>query len=170
VSHFKPRLAATSGASRLPDSSSRRPLVELNQLIRENRVSEYSSPNLALGMSPVEFSVGTSRWVWSHQPPAALNPFGTVQGGYLAVFIDELFSTAIASVLEVGELAMTAEFKVTFLSALSPGRLLGSAKVIRRSRSLAFLEAQIAAENGPAAVTASSTWAVMRRPVKTEVS
>ncbi len=65
---------------------------------------------------------------------------------------------------------MTAEFKVTFLSALTPGLLHGSAKVIRRSRSLAFLEGQVTAENGTAAVTASSTWAVLRRPVKTEVS
>jgi uncharacterized protein (TIGR00369 family) len=147
----------------LSDSSSRRPLLELNQLIRENRVSEYSSPNLALGMSPVEFGEGTSRWVWSRQPPAALNPFGTLQGGFLAVFIDELFSTAVASMLEAGELAMTAEFKVTFLSALTPGRLEGTARVIRRSRSLVFLEAQVAGEDGQAAVTASSTWAVLRR-------
>lgn len=147
----------------MSDSGSRRPLVELNQLIRENRVDEYSSPNVALGMSPVEFGAGTSRWVWSNQPPAALNPFGTLQGGYLAVFIDELFSTAVASVLEVGELAMTAEFKVTFLSALLPGRLHGNAKVIRRSRSLAFLEASVAGENGQPAVTASSTWAILRR-------
>src|ERR1700685_599743 len=121
------------------------------------------SPNLEVAMSPVEFGAETSRWVWSHQPAAALNPFGTLQGGYLAVFIDELFSTAVASVLEVGELAMTAEFKVTFLSALVPGLLHGSAKVIRRSRSLAFLEAQVAGENGQAAVTASSTWAILRR-------
>ncbi len=147
----------------MSDSSSRRPLLELNQLIRENRVSEYSSPNLALGMSPVEFGEGTSRWVWSRQPPAALNPFGTLQGGFLAVFIDELFSTAVASMLEAGELAMTAEFKVTFLSALTPGRLEGTARVIRRSRSLVFLEAQVAGEDGQAAVTASSTWAVLRR-------
>jgi acyl-coenzyme A thioesterase PaaI-like protein len=65
--------------------------------------------------------------------------------------------------LEAGELAMTAEFKVTFLSALTPGRLEGTARVIRRSRSLAFLEAQVAGEDGQAAVTASSTWAVLRR-------
>jgi acyl-coenzyme A thioesterase PaaI-like protein len=84
------------------------PLTEINRLVRENRVSEYSSPNLALGMSPIEFGEGTSRWVWNHQADAALNPFGTLQGGYLAVFIDELFSTAVASVLEAGELAMTA--------------------------------------------------------------
>jgi uncharacterized protein (TIGR00369 family) len=86
-----------------------------------------------------------------------------LQGGFLAVFIDELFSTAVASMLEAGELAMTAEFKVTFLSALTPGRLEGTARVIRRSRSLVFLEAQVAGEDGQAAVTASSTWAVLRR-------
>jgi uncharacterized protein (TIGR00369 family) len=147
----------------LSDSNSRRPLAELNQLIRENRVSEYSSPNLALGMSPVEFGAGTSRWVWSHQPPAALNPFGTVQGGYLTIFVDELFSTAVASVLEAGEWAVTAEFKIVFLRALSPGSLEGTGRVLRRSRSLAFLEAQVVGEDGQVAVTATSTWAVLHR-------
>jgi hypothetical protein len=49
-----------------------------------------------------------------------LNLFGTVQGGYLAVLIDEMFSTVIASVLEVEEWAMTAEFKINFLRALNP--------------------------------------------------
>jgi uncharacterized protein (TIGR00369 family) len=74
--------------------------------------------------------------------------------------VDELFSTAIASVLEDGEWAMTVEFKLNFLRALSPGRLQGSAKVLRRSRTLAFLEGQITGEDGAIAVTASSTWAV----------
>jgi uncharacterized protein (TIGR00369 family) len=145
------------------ESKVRGPLTETNRLIRERRVAEYSSPNLTLGMVPVEFGEGMSRWTWSEQPSKALNPFGTLQGGYLAVFVDELFSTAIASVLEDGEWAMTVEFKLNFLRALSPGRLQGSAKVLRRSRTLAFLEAQITDEDGAIAVTASSTWAVSRQ-------
>jgi uncharacterized protein (TIGR00369 family) len=92
-----------------------------------------------------------------------LNPFGTLQGGYLAVFIDELLSTAIGSVLEDGEWAMTAEFKINFLRALAPTPLMGSARVMRRTRTLAFLEAHIETEDGEIAVTASSTWAVMKR-------
>jgi uncharacterized protein (TIGR00369 family) len=139
------------------------PLDALNRLIRENRVSEYSSPNLALGMAPLEFAPGTSRWVWKEQPAAALNPFGTLQGGYLAVFVDELLSTAIASVLEEGEWAMTAEFKVNFLRALGPGRIEGSARVLRRTRALAFLEAQVTDPNGAVALTASSVWAISKR-------
>jgi uncharacterized protein (TIGR00369 family) len=144
--------------------SSRGPLTDLNRVIRENRVSDFTSPNLALGMTPVEFGVGTSRWAWSAQPAAALNPFGTVQGGYLAIFVDELLATAVASVLEDGEWSMTAEFKINFLRAVTPAPLVGSARVLRRSRSLAFVEAQVETADGQIAVTASSTWPVMKRP------
>jgi len=97
------------------------------------------------------------------QPAAALNPFGTLQGGYIAIFVDELLATAVASVLEDGEWSMTAEFKINFLRALTPAPLAGSARVLRRSKSLAFLEAQVETEDGKIAVTASSTWAVMKR-------
>lgn len=147
----------------MAEVNNRGPLTERNRLIKENRVAEYTSPNLALGMAPVEFGAGTSRWVWSVQPAAALNPFGTVQGGYLAVFIDELLGTAIASVLEEGEWAMTAEFKINFLRALAPAALRGRGRVLRRSRTLAFLEAQVETADGQIAATASSTWAVMKR-------
>lgn len=147
----------------MAEASSRGPLTERNRLIKENRVADYTSPNLALGMVPVEFGAGSSRWVWKTQPAVALNPFGTLQGGYLTVFIDELMSTAIASVLEDGEWAMTAEFKINFLRALTPASLQGRGRVLRRSRTLAFLEAQVESEGGQIAVTASSTWAVMKR-------
>ena len=79
-----------------------------------------------------------------------------------ASLIDEMFSTAIASVLEVEEWAMTAEFKINFLRALNPQPLNGDARVLRRTRLLAFLEAQIIDQNGVVAVTATSTWAIMR--------
>jgi uncharacterized protein (TIGR00369 family) len=147
----------------LAEASNRGPLTERNRLIKENRVAEYTSPNLALGMAPVEFAAGTSRWLWRAQPAVALNPFGTLQGGYLAVFIDELLATAIASVLEDGEWAMTAEFKINFLRALTPAPLTGSGQVLRRTSTLAFLEAQVETAGGQIAVTASSTWAVMKR-------
>lgn len=146
----------------MSDAKTRGPLADLNRLIKENRVAEYSSPNLALGMVPIEFGTGTSRWEWREQPPGAINPFGTIQGGYLAVFVDELFSTAIASILEEDEWAVTAEFKVTFLRALQPMRLEGRGSVLRRSRGLAFLEAQVSDSRGQIAVSSSSTWAISR--------
>jgi len=138
------------------------PVESINQLIRENRVGDFSSPNLALGMRPVEFGPGTARWSWDSQTSAALNPFGTIQGGYLAMFADEMLSTAIGSVLEAGEWAVTAELKLSYLRALRPGPLSGEARVIRRTRALAFIEATIANERGEVAVTASSTWSIAK--------
>jgi len=138
------------------------PVDSINRLIRENRVSDFASPNLALGMRPLEFGAGTSRWVWESQPPLVLNPFGIVQGGYLAIFVDEMLSTAIASVLEAGEWAVTAEVKLTYMRALHPGALSGEARVIRRTRALAFMEASIANARGEVAVTATSTWAIAK--------
>lgn len=147
----------------MSDSSQRGPLDEINRLIKDNRIADYASPNLALGMRPIAFGAGTSRWRWEQQPAAVLNPFRTIQGGYLAVFIDEMLATAVASVLEEGEWAMTAEFKLSFLRVLTPGHLEGSASVIRRARSLAFVEAEIRDAAGAVAVTASSTWPIARR-------
>lgn len=89
-------------------------------------------------------------------------PIGTIQGGFIAVMIDEMFSTAIGSVLDAGEWAVTAEAKISYLRALRPAALEGSARVIRRTRSLAFLEASIMIAGGESAVTANSTWSISR--------
>ena len=139
------------------------PLEEINRILKENRVDQYRSPNLALGLKPVEFSLGASRWVWKEQPELALNPFGTIQGGYLALFVDELFATAIGSVLEEGEWAVTADLRISYLRASRSGPLEGSAKVVRRAPNVAFLEGKVSASgNGETVVSASSTWAISR--------
>ena len=99
----------------MPESSLG-PQDSINRLIRENRIGDFSSPNLAFGMRPTHFGPGTSRWVWESQPPSVLNPFGPSRAVILALFIDEMFSTAIASVLDSGEWAVTAEVKISFFA------------------------------------------------------
>jgi len=140
-----------------------RPLADINRLIRENRVDDYPSANRDLGMQPLRFAEGESRWRWAQQPGRVLNPFGTVQGGYLAVFVDELLATAVGSVLEEGEWAMTADTRLSYLRAVPPGEIEGGARVLRRSRSLAFLEAGVTDARGRAVVTAASTWSISRQ-------
>lgn len=139
------------------------PLEEINRAIRENRVDDYPRTNRALGMRPTEFGKGTASWQWHNQPHQVLNPFGTIGGGFVGVFVDELFSTAIGSVLEDGEWATTAEMKVSYLRALVPGEIHGTARVVRRTRTLAFLEAEVTGANGQPGVLASSTWAIQSR-------
>lgn len=139
------------------------PLEEINRAIRENRVDDYPRTNRSLGMYPLEFGKGTARWQWRDQPPQVLNPFGTIQGGFVGVFVDELFATAIGSVLEDGEWATTAEMKLSYLRALLPGAITGTARVVRRTRTVAFLDAEVIGPNGEAAALASSTWAIQCR-------
>jgi uncharacterized protein (TIGR00369 family) len=136
------------------------PLTELNRIIRENRISDYRSPALELGMRPTQFGSGSSSWSWSDQPPLVLNPFGTINGGFIGVFVDELFSTAIGSMLEDGEWAMTAETKISHLRPLRPGTVTGSGRVVRRGQAIAFLEAEVIGADGKLAVRASSTWSI----------
>ncbi len=146
----------------MSDRSPLRALSEINQIIRENRVADYLSQNRALGMRPVEFGQGTSRWDWREHPAQVLNPFGSIAGGYIGIFADEMLSTAIGSVLEEGEYAVTAEIKLSYLRILMPGAITGTARVVRRTRNLAFLEASVATASGEIAATASSTWAISR--------
>ena len=146
----------------MPADSKLSPLSEINRIIRENRVAEYRSAGLALGMRPVEFGKGVARWSWNEQPAASINPFGILNGGYLAMFIDELCSAAIGSVLEEGEWAVTVEVKISYIRALKPGAIEGIGQVIRRTRTVAFLEGRILAPDGEPAVIASSTWSIGR--------
>ena len=141
------------------------PLLEVNRVIRENRVHDFATPNLALGMRPLEFAPGKSLWIWESQPDGAINPFGTVQGGYLAVFVDEILSTAIGSVLEDDEWAVTAELKLSYLRALTAQRLEGRGRVIRRTSGVAFMDAEVRNAAGEVAVIASSTWVISRSRV-----
>jgi uncharacterized protein (TIGR00369 family) len=138
------------------------PLTDLNRIIRENRIAEYRSPALDLGMRPDQFGAGSSRWTWRNQPPTTLNPFGTIHGGFVAVFVDEVFSTAIASVLEDGEWAVTVEVKISHLRALRPGVITSAGQVLHRGRAIAFLEAEVTDDGGSLAVRASSTWSISR--------
>lgn len=138
------------------------PLHELNRIIRENRVDDFATPNRELGMRPVVFTPGQSSWIWDAQPAGALNPFGAVQGGYLAVFVDQILSTAIGSVLEEDEWAVTAELKLSYLRALTPQRIEGHGRVIRRTRGAAFMDAEVRNAAGELAVTATSTWLISR--------
>ena len=138
------------------------PQVELNRIIRENRVDDYPSTNLALGMRPLEFGPGTSGWLWEIPPENTINPFGTMQGGYLAVFDrrDPIDRDRLgAGRGRMGGYGGTqAELPARGAAATAEGR----GRVIRRTRAIAFMDAEIRDADGELAVAASSTWAISR--------
>jgi len=112
-------------------------------------------------MRPLQFGPGTSLWEWDATREQALNAFGYVAGGYLTVFADELLGSAIGSVLDTGEFATTAELKISFLKPVAKGLIRGEAKVLRKGKQVAFVEAIMKNAKNELVATVSSTWTVV---------
>ena len=138
------------------------PLEKLNQALRDNRPEDFLSPrHRELGMRPLHFGPGTSSWEWDATHEQVLNPFGYIAGGYLTVFADELMGSAIGSVLEKGELATTAELKISFLKPVAKGLVRGEGKVLRKGKRVAFIEATIKNTQDEVVAIVSSTWTIV---------
>jgi uncharacterized protein (TIGR00369 family) len=138
------------------------PVEKLNQALRENRPEDFiTERHRNLGMHPLQFGPGTSWWEWDATAEQVLNPFGYVSGGYLTVFADELLGSAIGSVLDEGELATTAELKISFLKPVAKGVMRGEGRVLRKGKRVAFVEATIKNVQDDVVATVSSTWTVV---------
>jgi uncharacterized protein (TIGR00369 family) len=138
------------------------PVEKLNQALRENRPADFiTDRHRDLGMHPLRFGPGTSWWEWDATVERVLNPFGYVSGGYLTVFADELLGSAIGSVLDEGELATTAELKISFLKPVAKGMVCGEGRVLRKGKRVAFVEATIKNAQDDVVATVSSTWTVV---------
>ncbi len=137
-------------------------VTSLNRAIRDNRLDEVTA---ALGREPgmraLGFAGGCARWEWHPIDERARNPFGFVFGGYLAVFVDALASSAMGMVLDDGELATTADLRIDFLRPARFATLLGEARVLHKGRRVAFVEARIRNAKDSLVVTSSSTWTII---------
>jgi uncharacterized protein (TIGR00369 family) len=138
-------------------------LAELNRALQENRVDEVTRVlGREPGMRALACEPGVCRWEWQPSDQRARNPFGFLYGGYLAVFVDVLLSSAIGTVLSAGELATTAEFKIEFLRPTPFAPLRGEGRVLHKGSRVAFVDARVLSTKDELFATASSTWTVMR--------
>jgi uncharacterized protein (TIGR00369 family) len=92
------------------------------------------------------------------------NRFGALHGGAIACAMDDLVAVAAGFVAQWGEIAPTLEMKVSYLNQGAAGRHLGEAKVLKRGKTINFLEATLAREDGRVIATASAT--IMIAPLK----
>ncbi len=95
--------------------------------------------------------------------PEFINPAGFIHGGMLAAMLDETLSPALAATLGAGEFAPTLEIKVNFISPAKVGRVLGTARIVSRGRSICFMEGQLHDEQGNLLATAMATSKIGRQ-------
>lgn len=85
------------------------------------------------------------------------NKWGGIQGGNVAAMLDDAMAFAIGLNLDWGQISPTLEIKVSMLSPARPGRLLSVGWVIRRGKSVGFIEGELYDAEGRLLATGSST-------------
>jgi uncharacterized protein (TIGR00369 family) len=88
------------------------------------------------------------------------NRFGALHGGAIACVMDDVLSVAAGLILKWGEIAPTLEMKVSYLTQGGPGRHFAEARVLKRGRTINFLDATLSHESGRVVATATATFII----------
>lgn len=86
------------------------------------------------------------------------NPQGTLHGGVAAFVLDVAMGHLLKHTM--GTAGATLEMKVQYLAPLRPPRATCEGRILRKGRSIAFMEARIWDAEGTLAALATSTWRV----------
>ena len=95
-------------------------------------------------------------------PEEFTNGMGNVQGGLLAAMLDSVMGAAISTVLAEGERPPTLEMKISFIQPAKVGTIGGTARVVHRGKSVAFVEGELRSASGALLATGTSTARIIR--------
>jgi uncharacterized protein (TIGR00369 family) len=85
------------------------------------------------------------------------NRYGAIHGGVIAAVMDDVVATAAGLVAQWGEIAPTLEMKVSYLNQAGAGDHVAEARVVKRGRTILFLEGSLADGAAKTIATASAT-------------
>jgi uncharacterized protein (TIGR00369 family) len=133
--------------------------LEAMQAIASGRVSPPPIAEL-LGLELLEVKPGEALFALQVSRRHA-NPMGTLHGGVLCDLGDAAMGCAVATTLGAGESYTTVELKVSFFKPIWEQRLTATGKVVKRTRKLAYAEAEIVDEEGSLVAKLSSNCLVL---------
>ncbi len=124
------------------------------------RKSQFSNFAAFVGIELVRYGEGecSTRLVVRDE---LLHGGGVVQGGVPFTMCDSAMAQALHTVLEPGQGSATIEVKVSFLEAVSDGVLVCEARLIRRGKRVAFLEAKVT-DGDRLVATATGSFAILQ--------
>ena len=115
------------------------------------RLIGFEAKEIAQGRATVTLSAG----------PQHANPMGTLHGGILCDIADAAMGMAFASTLAPKESFTTVELKINFFRPVWEAHLKAEGRVVRRGRSLGYVECEITEEHGQLIAKAASTCLVL---------
>jgi uncharacterized protein (TIGR00369 family) len=127
------------------------------QILKDAGVSAKLHPSeQLLGWRLLEIEEGRVKAEFEGRPEF-LNPAGAVHGGLLAAMLDEVMGAAAFSTAEPGRHTVTLEIKVQYVRPGRPGKFTAEAKLVHRTKSIAFAEGELKDANGDLVATGSAT-------------
>ena len=103
-----------------------------------------------------DVDTGTSRMRFV-APEIFCSPRGVLQGGFVAAFIDDVIGLPVLVKSGATLLPITLELSISYLRPVKPGALIGTARIVKMGRSVAFLEAELTDEAGEVLAKATTT-------------
>ena len=97
-------------------------------------------------------------------PDSFVTPRGSVQGGLVAGFFDEVMGWAHVWATDQAEAPLNLDINMTLLRPVVRGTLVGKGRVIRRGRRVIFLEGELFDESGNLLARSTSTAIPTPRP------
>ena len=116
------------------------------------RLIGFETKEIAEGRAVITLAAG----------PQHANPMGTLHGGVLCDIADAAMGIAFASTLAPGESFTTVELKINFFRPVWEAHLRAEGKVVRRGRSIGYVECEITNESGQLIAKAASTCLALR--------
>lgn len=90
-------------------------------------------------------------------PESFTNGMGNIQGGFLAAMLDSVMGAALSTLLAEGERPPTLEMKINFVRPAKVGTIGGTARVVHRGKSMAFIEGELLGPSGDLLAKGTST-------------
>jgi uncharacterized protein (TIGR00369 family) len=115
-----------------------------------------------IGFQLTDLGEGCATFTLLADPARHANPMGTMHGGVLVDLGDAAMGFAMASTLGEGESFTTVELKANYFKPVFRAQLRAEAKLVKRSRSLGYLECDITDETGSLVCRLGSTCMVLR--------
>jgi len=144
-------------AVRAPETT--RHLEQLRQMVR----GEAPPPPIAelIGFQIIEAELGRAV-VELDASARHANPMGTLHGGVLCDIADAAMGCALASTLEDDESFTSLDLTVKFFKPIWSARIQAAARLVRRTRTLAFIECEVTDESGSLVAKLFSSCMVLR--------
>ena len=99
-----------------------------------------------------------------HAPDSFITPRGSVQGGLVAGFLDEVMGWAHVWATDQAEAPLNLEISMSLLKPVPAGPLVGKGRVVRRGKRVIFLEGELFDPAGTLLARSTSTAIPTPRP------